>query len=174
MSYSILEIGQMKSKIFGKINYEFELADTDEQVNKLIKKYDIVLEENPMSITPKTAKILVLGALSGKVDKYILASKKLGINQNNLEFISDYSKLKRFDVSNLEYSNKYSDIIYGPNPHKQVNLGDNSSTLAMMKKNPSKYPRVLEAIANKQLKLSIQSFKDCLEKTRLYENKYMN
>ena len=51
----------------------------------------------------------------------------MGIGSNQITFVNDYSELKHFDTARLEYSQEYSDIIYGPNPHKMTNMGDVSS-----------------------------------------------
>jgi len=96
----------------------------------------------------------------------------MGIGSNQITFVNDYSELKHFDTARLEYSQEYSDNIYGPNPHKMTNMGDVSSLLAIMKREPNKYPKVIVATANSALKLSINSFKQALLNTRLLEMQY--
>ena len=96
-------------------------------------------------------------------------AKKMGIPQENIIFISDYDELKHYDTARLEYSTEYSDIIYGPTPHKTTGMGDTSSLLAKIKNEPTRYPRLTVATANGALKLSISSFKDRLTKTRYFE-----
>ena len=73
------------------------------------------------------------------------------------------------DTARLEYSTEYSDIIYGPTPHKTTGMGDTSSLLAKIKNDPTRYTRLTVATANGALKLSITSFKNCLSKTRYFE-----
>jgi len=51
-------------------------------------------------------------------------------------------------------------------------MGDVSSLLAIMKREPNKYPKVIVATANSSLKLSINSFKQALLNTRLLEMQY--
>ena len=120
-------------KIISRINRELEIAIENDLVEEFLEKYGIELEENSFPIFPKHHKVLVLGALVGKIEDYKLAAKKIGINPNQLDFVYDYGDLKRFNVAKLEYSNEYSDIIYGPYPLSQTVMGDTSSFLATLK-----------------------------------------
>ncbi len=169
---STIDLAKIKSKVFAKIDSEIELANKENTIDEFLKKYSIVMELEQPYFDSKRAKILVLGALAGNVDDYKTQLGKLGLNKNNVEFINDYDELKRFNAQTLEYSTEYSDIIYGPNPHKQVNIGDNASLLTLLQRNPEKYPRVIEAVANGKLKISINSFKEAVLKTRLFESLY--
>lgn len=169
---SIVDLAKIKSKIFAKIAAEIEIANREDLIDDLLNKYGIVIEYEQPYVDTRRAKILVLGSLAGNIDDYKVQLSKLGLNKNNVEFISDYNELKRFDAQRLEYSTEYSDIIYGPNPHKQINIGDNASLLTMLQRNPEKYPRVIEAVANNKLKISINSFREAVLKTRLFESIY--
>ncbi len=169
MRLSAQEISEIKSKVLSKIMFELDLAITDDNIEEFLNKHNIIFEANPMPVQPRTMKILVLGALSGNVSNFKLAAKKLGIGDNHIKFECDYKSLKRYDVSRLEYSNEYSDIIFGPNPHKQIGIGDYASALSMMKSEPEKYPRIIESIANNSLKITISSFKEAILNTRYYE-----
>ena len=144
----------------------------NDEINELLEKYGVTLEEGCMPVNRRTHKILVFGDLAGKENDYKKVAKKMEINERQLEFISDFKELKRYNTATLAYSNVYSDIIYGPNPHKQVGIGDHNSFLSAIKNEPQKYPRVIEAIDNTELKISISSFKEALLKTRLIENDY--
>lgn len=169
MSYSISELLKIKSKVFAKISSELELANDNDEMDLFLEKYGIIIEEEAILVDTRTMKILVFGALAGHLKDYQLAIKKMGIPVGNVVFEEDYNKLKRYDVSRLENSFEYSDIIFGPVPHKQVGIGDNSSFLALVSREPQKYPRVTKAVANDSLKLSISSLKDSLLKTRYFE-----
>lgn len=169
MEYSVSQIAKIKSRIFAKIAVELDLANENNEIEEFLEKYGIVFEEDTMPVDTRTMKILVFGALAGKEKDYKMAVKKSGINPDNVVFIQDYSELKRFNVAKLEYSFDYSDIIFGPVPHKQVGIGDNSSFLAMIKKEPHKFPRVIEAVAEEKLKITITGLKNALLKTRYFE-----
>lgn len=171
MSYSLSELTSIKSKIFAKISHEIELANRNNEMNELLDKYGITFEEEWMPINTRTYRIMVLGELAGNKSDYIIAAKRLGISENNLEFVS-YVEAKHLNAARLEYSDYYSDIVLGPIPHKVSGMGDTSSLVAAMEHEPKKYPKLVKAIANsssEQLKFSITTFKDCLTKTRYYE-----
>lgn len=172
MEYTQAQQSKILQKIIAKVRYEIEMACENDEINELLEKYGVTLEEGCMPVNRKTHKILVFGDLAGKENDYKKVAKKIGINERQLEFISDFKELKRFNTATLSYSNVYSDIIYGPNPHKQVGIGDYNSFLSAIKNEPKKYPRVIEALANSELKISISSFKEALLKTRLIENDY--
>lgn len=172
MAYTQAQQSKILQKIIAKVRYEIEIACENDEINELLDKYVVSLEEGCMPVNRRTHKILVFGDLAGKENDYKRAAKKIGINEKQLEFISDFKELKRFNTTNLAYSNVYSDIIYGPNPHKQVGIGDHNSFLSAIKNEPQKYPRVIEAKANSELKITISNFKDALFKTRLIENDY--
>lgn len=97
-----------------------------------------------------------------------MATKKLDVKEGNLEFI-DYDSVKHLSAERLRYSCEYSDIICGPIPHKVEGMGDTSSFIAEMEKNPSEYPKLIKATANDSLKFSISRFKEYILKTRFFE-----
>lgn len=168
MEYSFRQLSEIKSKIFAKIAKEIELANKNNEMQTLFDKYGIIFEEEAIQVDTRTMKVLVLGSLAGKVKDYQMVAKKMDINPDNVEFVDTYDD-KRYNVARLEYSMEYSDIIYGPNPHKQVGMGNTNSFLAEMKRNPDRYPRVIEAISNDKLKITISGFKSALTSTRFFE-----
>lgn len=167
--YSQAQISRIAQKIIAKVRKELEIAQENDILDELMEKYGIGFEEESMPVDSRKSKIIVFGALAGKLKDYIMAAKKLGISQENLVFISDYDELKRYDTAKLEYSIEYSDIIYGPTPHKTIGMGDENSLLAKIKREPNKFPKLQVATANGVLKLSIQSFKNALTNTRYFE-----
>lgn len=148
------------------------MAVENDTLEEALEKYDVSLDDDGFAVNPKKHKILVSGALSGNIDDFTKVAKKMGISSNQITYVNDYSELKHFDAVRLEYSQEYSDIIYGPSPHKMINIGDVSSLLTIMKREPNKYHKVIVATANSALKLSINSFKQSLLNTRLLEMQY--
>ncbi len=136
MAYTQAQQSKILQKIIAKVRYEIEMACENDEINELLDKYGISLEEGCMPVNRRTHRILVLGDLAGKENDYKKAAKNMGISEKQLEFISDFKELKRFNTITLAYSNVYSDIIFGPNPHKQVGMGDHSSFLAAIKNEP--------------------------------------
>lgn len=172
VEYSFGEIAKIKSRIFAKIAKELEMANKNDEMDDLLDKYGIILEEEErMPINTRTYRILVIGELAGNKRDYQAAAKNVGINPDNIEFM-DYEESKGLDARRLEYSNDYSDIIYGPTPHKISEMGDTSSLLALIENNPMKYPRLIRSKTNStdgRLKITISGFKDYLKRTFYYE-----
>ena len=168
MQYSMRQIQMIVQKIIAKVQHELEIAQQNDSVEEVMEKYGVTLDENPVQVTPKTSKILVLGALAGKKDNYSLAAKKMNILPENIEFIYDYEKLTHFNAAKLRNSLVYSDIICGPMPHSIENK-NGSSLIAEIRNNPAEYPRLITAEAKSALKLSINSFRNALTKTRYFE-----
>jgi len=169
MEYSSEQISEIKSLIIAKVRRDIEIAEVNNDIDKLILDYNISFEQEMKFTNTRVSKILILGDLAGKSDNYKIAIKKMGINLKNVEFCNDYQKIKRFDLKKLEYSTVYSDIIIGPIPHKVVNLGENSSLVAKLEKEPEKYPKVIRAEANSKLKITINSLESCIKKTRYFQ-----
>lgn len=169
MAYTIGQLSRIKQKIIAKISSELDIANEEDRVQEILDKYGIVFEEDYIPVDTRTMKILVVGALAGSLKDYQIIAKKMGIHPDNIEFECDYDKLKRFDAARLKDSFEYSDIIYGPNPHKQVNTDGFSSMLSMFKEAPERFPRVIEACDSHHLKISISTFRDSILKTRYFE-----
>lgn len=172
MQVALSELSSIKARIISKVQKEIDMANKNDELELILEKYGITLEEERLPINTRTYRILVVGALAGSIKDYQSASKKVGINPDHIEFI-DYDSFKKFDVVKLEYSNEYSDIILGPVPHKVEGMGDTRSFASLVEREPLKYPRAIRANANSlehQLKLSISTFKECLTKTFYYES----
>ena len=169
MTYSNKDKTVILQKIIFKIQKEFQSCRTDRDIDTIMEKYGDFLEEsNAMPVSKSKSVILVIGALAGKKSEYQLAAKKLGIPEKNIEFINDYSKLGNFNTAKLRYSEKYSDIILGPNPHKMERIDGKSSLLQAIKENPDMYPKLNVAVSNEALKISLSNFKELIKKTRYY------
>lgn len=172
MQYGLSELSSIKSRILAKVINEIELANRNSEMDEILEKYGVIIEEEErFPINTRTYRILVIGELAGSIKDYQMTAKKIGIDPDNIEFM-DYEQSKRIDARRLEYSNEYSDIIYGPTPHKIEGMGDTNSLLALIEANPMKYPRLIRSKANTTsgaLKISISGFKDYLRRTYYYE-----
>lgn len=173
MSLSINEKSKIKARVFAKVSNELDIAIKEDELQAFLDKYGLVIEEEErLPINTRLAKILVFGQLAGSKKDYQMTAKKFGINPDNVVFL-DYDETKRFSAERLRNSTQYSDIIYGPAPHKCADMGDTSSLLEEIRKNPMEYPRLIEAKSNTvgtNLKISTSTFKDCLAKTFYYES----
>lgn len=169
MVYSQSQIAKLKSRIMRKVTTEIELALKNDTMDEILRKYSVEIEDiQYLSGVTRRSKILVLGQLSGKIKDYQITAKKSGIKKENIEFI-DYNGAKHLNAVKLRNSSEYSDIICGPIPHKVQGMGDASSLISELEKNPSEYPKLIKANANESLKFSITVFKSCILKTRFYE-----
>lgn len=169
MEYSYIEIANIRSKAHSFVNAELNRAIASNTIDEFLEKYCITIEEEWMPFETRRAKVLVLGGLSCNRDELISVAKKLGFSKDSLEFISDYSNLTNLDVNKYRNSTVYSDIIFGPVPHKQIGIGDSSSFIALIQNNPAEFPRATKAIANGVLKITKNSFEHALKQTRYYE-----
>ena len=168
MTYSIAQKSKIKREILNKVSLKLNFAD-DEMLDELMEQFGVHLDEDCVIVDTRHMKILVLGSLAGNVDNYKTAAKRMNVTNNNIVFENDYEKLHGYNVEKLRNSDIYSDIIYGPTPHKMTGIDGFNSALAMMKADPSNYPRVIEATANGVLKISVNSFKSALLRTRYIE-----
>ena len=168
-AYTDRQINLIIQKIISKARHELEIANENGTVDELMEEYGVTLEEGAMPVNPKSSKILIVGELAATKNEYVMRARKLHIPENNLEFEPDYEKLHKLNLTRLEYSDTYSDIIFGPVPHSMAGKGKDTSMISKMEKESDKYPRVIRAIANNELKLSITSFSKALRSTRYFE-----
>lgn len=167
--YNAKQLSEIKQKIIRKITSEVDRANEDGLIEEILERYGIVYEETSISVNTRLMKILVFGSLAGKKKDFQGVLNKLGINLSNVEFINDYSELKRYSVDTLRFSTKYSDLLIGPIPHSQTGMGDNSSLIATIKSNPAEYPRVQLLEANNKLKITKTNFEKAIISTRYFD-----
>ena len=173
MPYSVSERADIIAKASQVFRNMLLNAIDSDSLNDFLNKLGIELDEtsNPAYASyNRRTKILVLGALAGKKKDYISWAKRLGVDEQNLEF-RDYEEMKTFNTEKLRYSSAVSDIICGPMPHKVARMGDYSSFITLLKDNPSEYPKVYLATANESIKLTINNFKLGILQTR-YKEKF--
>ena len=135
----------------------------------MIKKKDLerlvdervreILIDQQISIKPKQKKVLIIGGTKVK-DKDIKGiAKTYGISSDRLDLHLDFMEIKGFDISELQYSNKYDCILIGPIPHKTPNIGNYDSMISMLE-NERNYPP-FQKITTKRgdLKITKESIK---------------
>lgn len=85
----------------------------------------------------------------------------------------DYKKNKRYQFSKLKNNVNYSDILFGPNAHKAMDIGKNSSAIGMFEKHPELYPKKIEIKAyGGSLKITTTSFRNALMETQAFKDLY--
>lgn len=153
MPLDISEFEQLEKNVLKKISCDLVFAnrtDTLEEYLKRIRCIDLMEKYN--QYYANNAKIIVIGASAISVKEMEGVAKKLGINPKKLELHLDYKKNERFNVTVLQNNINYSDIIFGPNAHKMIGIGDYSSALAMIKDNSENYPKLTQASDGNALK----------------------
>lgn len=53
-------------------------------------------------------------------------------------------------------------------------MGDTSSLIAKIEQNPESYPKLIKAVANDKLKITISGFKNYIMKTRFFDEVVSN
>ena len=164
------ELEVILDEIYNKIRREVTLANRlgIDELKEVLKKYDVQTnEEEQLYIDLYISKVLIVGNLSASKKDIEGICKSLGIDYDRLSFV-DYEQSTNYNYEKLRYSNQYSDVIFGPMPHKGVGIGNNSSVITLLESNPKEYPKAIRAMAGDALKLTKTSIKEALMKTRIY------
>lgn len=169
------DLVQLLEKIYEKLSKEITYAYHNDNLDEVLKKYELEDEENEIEhfyYDTNRSKIIVIGG--SRIDKnemeYI--AKHNGIDPRRIEFVLEFNKLTNYDFNKFKYNMSYSDILIGPIPHKVKGLDGSSSFLAMVKEDPKSFPNVIDLRNSHELKITKQSFLNGLLKTRLHNEIY--
>lgn len=163
------ELFPLIDEICDRIKREIIDANRVGELEEVLKKYEIEKEEYYFC-EPRIAKILVIGQTQTSIvdlKRVIKKFKNFGIDEDRFEFVLNYEDSKNYPMESLRYNQKYSDIFIGPIPHKTNGMGDCSSILAKIKKNPGEYPKMTELKDSNGLKITKNSFEEALKKSQL-------
>ncbi len=115
--------------------------------------------------------MLIFGDSRTNVDELIKGAKELGLDSKLLEFRLDYKKNKHLDFRILKNNQTYSDVMFGPNAHKSMGIGNNTSAIEMFNVHPELYPNKVDIQTESgQLKTTKSSFMNALMKTQMYKD----
>ena len=159
---------ELVERVNNKIVSELQIANRSGSLVEYLRSIDCSEMYVSNQIYSKDAKILVFGASEIEESEMKNIAKEFGIKPSALEFETDYKKNKHFDFSKLKDNPGYSDVIFGPIAHKGKNIGDNSSAIAMMENNPNHFPNIIRACSSNELKITRNSFRNAIQKTRIY------
>lgn len=111
----------------------------------------------------KHGKILVIGDIMADVgDLRGIANNVYGFMNDEIDFETDYSKIKNFG-RNLNRSNRYRAVLFGPLPHKMKEMGDVSGIIAKFKsENYGIYAADARSKSGK-LKMTKESFRGAMD-----------
>lgn len=159
-------------EIYSKVVEEVTLANriSQEELNKVLDKYGLgTKKQSYQYCNVRASKIIVFGRTEIKQNILDAIAKDLGIQPERIDYIS-YDDTTNYDIGNLEYSNKYSDILVGPVPHKAKNMGDYSSMIESIESNVECFPPLIRVTDETgTLRISKTSFKNALLRTQLYK-----
>ena len=168
-----IDLVELSEKIYQKVIREVTEANQNNQIEELIKKYGLEDEIEYSYYDMNKSKILVIGGSMVNKDDLIMTAKKYGIRKEKFEFELDYTRLNNYNFGKLQNSMIYSDVLVGPMPHSVEGIEEYSSFLAMAEANPKEFPKIIRLEASNELKITKESFKNGLLKTRLYNDLYM-
>lgn len=159
------------SVIFLNLEREAREANSHGKIFDFLKEHNIPYDTcDECDYDKSTVKLLIAGGSFLKKDHILKVLKKLGIDKNRVDFILDYNELKSFRWNDLQYSWKYSDVVFGPCPHSAIGKGDFGSIISRMEKDDG-WPNPIKASANGELKFTQQSLIKALEETEFYKKK---
>lgn len=167
-----IDLIELSEKIYQKVLKEVTVAYSENKIDEILSKYGLTDEMDYPCYDISNGKILVVGDSRVSKSDLIGIAKQYGIKESRIDFQLDYTRLHNYDFGNLRNSMTYSDVLVGPLPHKVEGIDGFSSFLAMVDSNPSEFPMVTRLESSNELKITKESFKNGLLKTRLYSDLY--
>ena len=164
-----LEFKTLEDKVLEKVARELEISNRTNELENYLRKIgcsEFAAQHN--TEYTHNAKIVIIGESAIDVKEIESVAKKNGINPKRLELCLNYEKIKSIDIRRFEYNCNYSDIIFGPVPHKMVGIDDNSGAIAMIKNNTKAYPKLNLASDGNSLKITKKSLDNCFKNTQYY------
>lgn len=152
--------------VYSKLSKEITNAYINNEINEVLLKYGFEVDSSKYNdYFINTSKILVIGDSRINNNDLLITAKKMGIDKDRIELVTEYKKLQHYNFRKLEYNMNYSDILVGPMPHK---VKDYENFIATVEKNQEKYPKMIKITSSNELKISKSTLKEALLKTRLY------
>ena len=132
--YGIDELEDISKQIYDALPAAIQRLNCYGQIDALLDLLGINNSASNYNKTIRKGKILVLGQLDTSVESICKIGEKYKISRKRFEIVSEYDDCANFDYKNLQYSQKYCMIMFGPQPHKGKNIWDNSSGIAAVEK----------------------------------------
>lgn len=132
--YGVDELEDISKQIYDALPVAIPMLNRNGQIDTLLDLLGINDSASNYNKTIRKGKILILGQLDTSVESIYKIGEKYKISRKRFEIISEYDDCSNFDYKNLQYSQKYSIIMFGPQPHKGKNTGDNSSGISAVEK----------------------------------------
>ena len=168
LDYKELEL--LIEEVTQKVREEIITANRCGTLEEILNKYNYVEEQEKWYAYPNTSKMIVIGSIEVKEKEVLGCLKAVGIDKNRVVFYTDYDKLTNMNFSFLRNNFNYSDILVCAMPHKIGGIGDNTSFISMIEKNPKEFPTLIKITDESgNLKYSSSAFKKALAKTNMYK-----
>ena len=168
-----LSQGQI-SDIFIELEKQAREANAKGNIFEFLKAHNIEFDEiEECNYNKTTVRLLIAGQSDVKKEHIFGILKRLGIDKNRVDMILDYDEMKRFKWNDIQYSSKYSDVVFGACPHSVTGKGDYSSVIARMESEEG-WPNPIRASANESLKFSQNSLINALQQTEFYIKQLSN
>ena len=169
MALGIEEYRKLEQVLINRISNDLSIANRTNSIEEYLKSIkcdDLLFPYNKMYTN--NAKIVIIGKSLISIKEIESLAKELGINPKRLELYLDYEKNTNLNISFLKNNVNYSDIIFGPVPHKMEGIGDYNSAIAMIKHNSKDFPKLNLASDSNSLKITKNTLRKCLMNTQYY------
>ena len=172
MVLDAIKIENLYDRLIQQIKKDLYDANREQDVESYLKKihYEELIQGYNTYYDKKNAKVAVIGASMISVDDMKKILKKHGLEPHRFEFYLDYEKLTNFDINKFRNNPYYSDIIFGPNPHKIKGIDGHSSAISLMRDEADEFPKLSVAEAGNELKITKSSFTKAIENTQMYSD----
>lgn len=138
----------------------------EDELREALRKWNWTEESTEQGVG-LPGRILVVGQSQVKEAELVRAALDCGFPAEDIDFVLGYKASYRF--STLEFSDTYSDVLFGPLPHSQDGKGSSSSIITQMEAAPDRWPNPVRLTANRALKITKESFTQALKETRAYK-----
>jgi hypothetical protein len=162
-----LIIDSITEKISREIIFANRIGNLDEVLNKYNHLVETNTESNQTIVSPKKAKVLVLGYSQVSKNNVLSTFSQYGIPNESIEIIDEESKISQFDINQIMYSQIYTDLLIGPIKHSMKNKGEFGSIIEYITANQHAFPQLNLMLVNGQLKITKTSLKTAIEKTNI-------
>ena len=174
MLFNPSELEDLYGKLIVKIKSDLYTANAEQNVEHYLRyiHYDSLIQQYNQYYDKRNAKVAVICDSRINLDDMKKIIKKKGLRPSRFEFYLDYDKLTNLDMNKFKNSIYYSDLIFGPNPHKTKGIDGYSSAISMIQNESEQFPKLIIAESNSELKITKTSFEKAIENTQMYLDIY--
>lgn len=161
--------GNQLQDILLEFEHSAKEANARGEIFDFFKQHNIPYDEyDECSYDKSRVRLLIAGQTSIPVHKVQTILKSLNIDKNRVDLVLEYDALQKYKWNTIQYSEKYSDIIFASMGHSSIGKGDYSSIITRMESEDG-WPNVIRAEANSSLKLTRNSLIEALKKSEFYK-----